>query len=428
MKGSKVKKTAYNESLGTTEWTLKNGIKVVVKPTMLKADEVRLDVTAKGGLSTLTDEEYYTGDFLPIVAAMSGVGKFSANDLKKQLSGITASAGLSIDSYEHGIGAASSPKDIETMLQLVYLNFTSPRFDENDLNTMKKMYSSYFANIESNPDYIAQREYMKTLYGDNPRRQLTSRAQIEALQLDDMPAVYHKLYDNAKNFRFTFVGNVDLDELRPLVEKYIGSLPVKGAELDVVDDGVRAVKGVVTNDFKQEMQQPKVSVMLSYTGQIDYTPENRMAMTLLSQALDSRYLQSIREEKGGTYGVQVNASVEKDPIEAYDMLIKFDTNAEQADELIEIAIAELEKIAQEGPRADDIAKTKEFLVKNYNNTLEKNGGWINAIERWYDEGYDYKAEYLTTVEKVGAEQVKALAAKILADNNKNLVIMRPAQN
>lgn len=269
---------------------------------------------------------------------------------------------------------------------------------------------------------------MKTLYGDNPRRQLTSRAQIEALQLDDMPAVYHKLYDNAKNFRFTFVGNVDLDELRPLVEKYIGSLPVKGAELDVVDDGVRAVKGVVTNDFKQEMQQPKVSVMLSYTGQIDYTPENRMAMTLLSQALDSRYLQSIREEKGGTYGVQVNASVEKDPIEAYDMLIKFDTNAEQADELIEIAIAELEKIAQEGPRADDIAKTKEFLVKNYNNTLEKNGGWINAIERWYDEGYDYKAEYLTTVEKVGAEQVKALAAKILADNNKNLVIMRPAQN
>ncbi len=158
------------------------------------------------------------------------------------------------------------------MLQLVYLNFTSPRFDENDLNTMKKMYSSYFANIESNPDYIAQREYMKTLYGDNPRRQLTSRAQIEALQLDDMPAVYHKLYDNAKNFRFTFVGNVDLDELRPLVEKYIGSLPVKGAELDVVDDGVRAVKGVVTNDFKQEMQQPKVSVMLSYTGQIDYTP------------------------------------------------------------------------------------------------------------------------------------------------------------
>ncbi len=428
LKGSKVKKTAYNESLGTTEWTLKNGITVVVKPTMLKADEVRLDVTAKGGLSTLTDEEYYTGDFLPIVAAMSGVGKFSANDLKKQLSGITASAGLSIDSYEHGIGAASSPKDIETMLQLVYLNFTSPRFDENDLNTMKKMYSSYFANIESNPDYIAQREYMKTLYGDNPRRQLTSRAQIEALQLDDMPAVYHKLYDNAKNFRFTFVGNVDLDELRPLVEKYIGSLPVKGAELDVVDDGVRAVKGVVTNDFKQEMQQPKVSVMLSYTGQIDYTPENRMAMTLLSQALDSRYLQSIREEKGGTYGVQVNASVEKDPIEAYDMLIKFDTNAKQADELIEIAIAELEKIAQEGPRADDIAKTKEFLVKNYNNTLEKNGGWINAIERWYDEGYDYKAEYLTTVEKVGAEQVKALAAKILADNNKNLVIMRPAQN
>lgn len=425
LKGSPVKKTSQNESLGTIEWTLKNGIKVVFKPTLLKADEVRINVTSKGGLSILTDDEYYTGDFLPIVASMSGVGKFSANDLKKQLSGKSASVGLVTDSYEHGMSGVGSPKDIETMLQLVYLNFTSPRFDETDLNTMKKMYTSYFANVESNPDYIAQREYMKTLYGDHPRRQITSSAQIESLELSAMPAVYKKLFGNAANFRFTIVGNVDEETLRPLVEKYIGSLPVKGAKLAVVDDGVRAVEGEVTNDFATAMQQPKVSVYLSYTGQTAYTPENRMAMLLLSQALNSRYLQSIREEKGGTYGVQVQGSVEEDPIENYDLLIQFDTNAEMADELLEIAIAEIEKIAAEGPLADDIAKTKEFLVKNYSNTLELNSGWINAINRWYDEGYDFKAEYLKTLEKVDADAVKALAAKILEDNNKNLVIMRP---
>lgn len=426
LKGSAVKKTAFNESLGTTEWTLKNGIKVVFKPSDLKADEVRLDIVSKGGLSILTDEEYYTGDYLPVVASMSGVGKFSSNDLKKQLSGKSASVGLKADNYSHGMTGVGSPKDIETLLQLVYLNFTAPRFDEGDLNTMKKMYMSYFANLESNPDYIASREYMKTLYGDNPRRQVASAAQIEALELAAMPAVYAKLFGNAANFRFTIVGNVDAETLRPLVEKYIGSLPVKGAKLAVVDDGVRAVEGVVTNDFSTAMQQPKVSVYLSYTGETAYTPENRIAMLLLSQALNSRYLQSIREEKGGTYGVGVQGSVDEDPIENYELLIQFDTNAEMADELLEIAIAEIEKIAAEGPLAEDIAKTKEFLVKNYNNTLEKNAGWISAINRWYDEGYDFKADYLKTLESVDADAVKALAAKILNDNNKNLVIMRPA--
>ncbi|MDE6861657.1 MAG: insulinase family protein, partial [Alistipes sp.] len=138
-----------------------------------------------------------------------------------------------------------------------------------------------------------------------------------------------------------------------------------------------------------------------------------------------RYLQSIREEKGGTYGVQVQGSIDEEPIENYDLLIQFDTNAEMADELLEIAVAEIEKIAAEGPLAEDIAKTKEFLVKNYSNTLEQNAGWINAINRWYDEGYDFKDEYVKTLERVDADSVKALAAQILKDNNKNLVIMRP---
>ena len=426
LKGSKAKVTDVNESLGYTEWTLKNGIKVVVRPSTLKADEVFVTATSKGGLSMLTDEEYYQGAFLGMVMGQSGISKFSATELAKQLSGKSAYASLGAGEYEHTVNAGGSPKDIETILQLVYLNFTAPRFDETDLQNMKNMYVPYFKNMESDPNYIVGREFQKTMYGNHARRQITSAAQIEALNIPTLQAIHSKLYGYADDFRFVIVGNVDLDTLKPLVEKYLGSLPTsKKVEYAVVDDGVRFVDGNVVNDFRTAMQQPKVSVRLVYSGDMEDNAKNRMIVELLSRALDSRYMISIREEKGGTYGVSVQGGIEKYPTEEYMMAIVFDTNEQLADELIEICDKEIKKIAEEGPLAEDVAKSKEFLQKNYNNVLENNSGWMSAIERWYEEGYNFKEEYLGVVESVTLDDVKAIAAKILEDNNRTLVVMRP---
>ena len=426
LKGSKVKSTAVNESLGYTEWTLKNGIKVVVRPSTLKADEVRISADAKGGCSMLTDEEYYQGAFLGMVMSQSGIGKFNNTELNKQLSGKSAYAGLGVDSYEHSVTAGGSPKDIETILQLMYLNFTSPRFDQTDLDNLKKMYIPYFGNMESDPSYIASKEFQKTIYGDHARRQITSAAQIEALNIPELKTIHSKLFGYADDFRFTIVGNVDLNTLKPLVEKYIGSLPTsKKVEYAVVDDGVRYAKGEVTNDFRAVMQQPKVSVYLVYSGDMADNAKNRLIVDLLSRALDSRYLVSIREEKGGTYGVSVQGAIDKYPVENYFMGIVFDTNEQLADELIEICDKEIRKIAEEGPLADDVAKAKEFLQKNYNNVLENNGGWMSAIDRWYEEGYNYKEEYLGVLESVTLDDIKAFAQKMLDDGNRTLVVMRP---
>lgn len=426
LKGSKAKVTDVNESLGYTEWTLKNGIKVVVRPSTLKADEVFVTATSKGGLSMLTDEEYYQGAFLGMVMGQSGISKFSATELAKQLSGKSAYASLGAGEYEHTVNAGGSPKDIETILQLVYLNFTAPRFDETDLQNMKNMYVPYFKNMESDPNYIVGREFQKTMYGNHARRQITSAAQIEALNIPTLQAIHSKLYGYADDFRFVIVGNVDLDTLKPLVEKYLGSLPTsKKVEYAVVDDGVRFVDGNVVNDFRTAMQQPKVSVRLVYSGDMEDNAKNRMIVELLSRALDSRYMISIREEKGGTYGVSVQGGIEKYPTEEYMMAIVFDTNEQLADELIEICDKEIKKIAEEGPLAEDVAKSKEFLQKNYNNVLENNGGWMSAITRWYEEGYNYKEEYLGVLENVTLEDVKAFAAKMLEDGNRTLVVMRP---
>ena len=426
LKGSTAKVTAVNESLGYTEWTLKNGIKVIVRPSTLKADEVSLYASAKGGCSMLTDEEYYQGSFLGMVMGQSGIGEFSANELNKQLAGKSAYASLGVDSYEHVVSGGGSPKDIETILQLVYLQFTAPRFDQTDLDNMKKMYIPYFRNMESDPNYICAKEFNKTLYGNHVRRQITSADQIEAINIEALKAVHSKLFGYADDFRFIIAGNVDLNTLKPLVEKYIGSLPTsKKVEYAVVDDGVRMASGVVTNDFRTTMQQPKVSIRMTYSGEIESNAKNRLAIDLLSRALDSRYLVSIREEKGGTYGVSVAGSIDEEPIDTYSLTIAFDTNELLADELIEIVDAEIQKIAAEGPLADDIAKSKEFLQKNYNNVLENNGGWVSAIIRWYEEGYNYKEEYLGVLESTTLDDVKTLAQKVLNDNNRTLVIMRP---
>ena len=426
LNGLKVKATSYNESLGFTEWTLKNGIKVIVRPSTLKADEVIINAASKGGCSMLNDDEYYHGQFLGMVMSQSGVGKFSATELNKQLVGKSAWASTAVAAYEHAIQAGGSPKDIETILQLVYLNFTAPRFDDSDLNNLKKMYAPYFANMEQDPNYICSKELQKTLFNNHYRQQITSAAQIEALNIAILQSVHSQLYGYADDFRFVIAGNIDLETLKPLVEKYIGSLPTsKKMEYAVVDDGVRTAEGEVTNDFRTPMQQPKVSVRLNYTGAIKDNAKNRLIVDLLSRALDSRYMVSIREEKGGTYGVGVSGGIDKYPVETYQLSIGFDTNEALADELIAICDAEIRKIAENGPLAEDIAKSKEFLQKNYNNVLESNNGWISAISRYYDEGYNYKDEYLGILESVTADDVKAFAKKLLNDGNRTLVVMRP---
>ena len=425
LKGSKVKATAQNESLGYTEWTLKNVIIVIVRRSTLKADEVTISAVSKGGLSMLSDEEYYQGAFLGMIMGNSGIGKFSSTELSKQLSGKSAWASVGTASYEHAVNAGGSPKDIETILQLMYLNFTSPRFDQTDLDNMKKMYIPYFTNMESDPNYICSKELQKTLYGNNPRRQATSVAQIEALNIPALQNVHAKLFSFAEDFRFIIAGNVDLNTLKPLVEKYIGSLPTsKNVEYAVVDDGVRYA-GNITNEFRTKMEQPKVSVRLIYTGAMEDNAKNRLIVDLLSRALDSRYMVSIREEKGGTYGVSVQGAVDEYPTENYFVAIVFDTNDQLADELVEICDKEIRKIAEEGPLADDVAKAKEFLQKNYANVLDNNSGWVSAITRWYEEGYNYKEEYLGILESVTLEDVKAFAQKLLDDNNRTLVMMRP---
>jgi zinc protease len=428
LKGSKVKKVAQNEAMGTTEWTLKNGVKVVLKQTDYEADRIRLSAISDGGTALFCDGCFWTAELLSSVMSESGISKFSASDLRKQMAGKVASAGTSVDTYEHSVMGQSSLKDVETMLQLVYLQFTAPRFDQTDFDNLITRISSLLANQETNPNFIFSKEVMKTIYGDSPRRQQLSAENLAKVKFDKLAEVHSKLYSNAKDFTFYFIGNMSPEELQPLVEKYIGSLPVKKKATNTfTDDGVRAVRGGIVNDFRQTMEQPKVSVLHYFGGDEAYTLENQLVMEFFSSALDNRYLKSIREEKGGTYGVAVRGALDAEPAEEYALLIQFDTNEQMADELSAIVIAEIEKIAAEGPLAEDMDKTREFLLKDYTKQIKNNSYWANAISEYYDYNIDVVNGYEEAVKAVSAEDVKALAKKILEDNNLVKVVMRPAK-
>ena len=425
LKGSPVKKTAYNEDLGTTEWILKNGVKIIVKPTQLKADEVLLQVQADGGMSQLADTEVKEGEFLPVIAAQSGVGKFSAIELNKQLAGKKAGINLYVNNYSNGMSGYCSPKDIETMLQLLYQNFTSPRFSEEDFNTTMDSYKAYVQNLTSNPDYIMQIETIKTLYSDNPRQQPLTIEALESISFENLPKTFKTLYPGANSFTFTFVGNVDLETLKPLVEKYIGSIPTSKHVLKFTDDKLRTAKGKVVNDFRTPMLQPKVSEFLLFSSDADYTLRNKQTMLLLNMALNNRYLKSIREEKGGTYGVQVSYTLSYRPEKQALLQIQFDTNEEMADELVPIVFDEIEKIATEGPEAKDINDSREYLVKQFKNTLENNGTWFGLIDDYNRHKQNLLADYEKTLNSITYDEIRDLAKKLLDSGNVIQVTMRP---
>ena len=429
LKGSKVKKVAQNATLGTTEWTLKNGIKVVVKPTTFKADEVNIRMVAQSGVSNLSDEDYYTGKYLSMAMSQMGVGKFSSTELRKQLSGKSASTAVSPDDYTTTIIGGGSPKDLETIMQLLYLRFTAPRFNEDDFKATMSQYISYVENLKSNPDYKSSSEQLKTLYKNNYRRQQISTEVLNAIKYERLEPIYRALTANAADYTVYVVGNVNLETLQPMVEKYIGSLPTSKKITKRVDDGVHYATGEVVNDFTHPMQQPKVSVCRIYTGDIEYNLENSVTMNFLQDILRSRYTISIREEKGGTYGVGVGGSLDPLYNPSYQLVVQFDTNEVMADELSEIVVAELKQIAANGPKSEDLEKVREYMVKEWNNRLVQNGAWMNYIYQYYTygEAVNRVANYENIVKSMTAEKVAALAAKVLADGNMTYVVMRPAK-
>ncbi len=428
LSGSKVATESHNNDLKTTEWQLENGIQVTLRPSKLKADEVIISGYAAGGLSLLDDSEYTTGSTLSSLISNSGVGDHSMVELTKVMAGKMAGVSTYVSEYSHGINGGSTPADIETLLQLVYLNFTSPRFSESDFESFRRRVRSNHQNQDSDPDYLAERRYAEVVYGGALRWMPLSLDMIDSLTFAPYAAVHERLFSDGDNFRFTIAGNFDVESIKPLIERYIGSLRVDTSndKTAVRDCGIRPISGTIEDNFNVKMEQPKVGVQKLYWGEsIKYSLHNNIIMSYLKAALDDLLLESVREELGGTYGVGVSASISKQPFEHYRISLAYDTNEVQIKEMQATIYQQFEKIAAEGVTKERMDKSREFMLKNFGNMKEQNRGWVSFIDALYINELDYINDYESIVKAITSDNVKSMAQTILKDSNRAEVIMHP---
>ena len=267
LKGGKVKKTAQLVK-GITEWTLSNGVKVAFLPTEYKKDQVLIRLVMDGGQSLIStaDLPSFESNVWSLFQSNTGVSKFNSSTTSKMLSGKQVNISPYISSIRHGISGSCQPKDLETALQLLYLNFVDPRFDADEYNVGKQQIAAVLPNLLNTPNFKFQQEFMKTLYGGNPRNIVIDEDVLAKADVKVAERNYRKLFKNAAGAKVFIVGNVDPETLKPLVEKYIGSLPKGCKALKWKDTGERFAQGVVVNDFKVDMQTPKSTALQVYNN------------------------------------------------------------------------------------------------------------------------------------------------------------------
>ena len=428
LKGGKVKKTAQLVK-GITEWTLSNGVKVAFLPTEYKKDQVLIRLVMDGGQSLIStaDLPSFESNVWSLFQSNTGVSKFNSSTTSKMLSGKQVNISPYISSIRHGISGSCQPKDLETALQLLYLNFVDPRFDADEYNVGKQQIAAVLPNLLNTPNFKFQQEFMKTLYGGNPRNIVIDEDVLAKADVKVAERNYRKLFKNAAGAKVFIVGNVDPETLKPLVEKYIGSLPKGCKALKWKDTGERFAQGVVVNDFKVDMQTPKNTVLQVYNNYgVKYSVAEEVNLDAAKFILDMVYTETLRESEGGTYGASVSTSIQKYPVDQALIQVYFDTNPSSSDKLRKLALDGLKKLAQEGPTEEQMTRVTENFKKNIPESRIQNSHWMDEISCYYNyNGMDYDAEYEAAVKALSAEGIRNAVASVLASGNEIEVVMGP---
>lgn len=363
---------------GTTEWTLANGIRVVLKPTDFKADELLFQAAAPGGISLAPDTLLVSAQLASQVIGLSGLGEFSAVDLQKKLAGKAVSVAPYIGSYEQGLSGRASPKDAETLFQLAYLHFTAPRLDTAAVGAFLGNIRAALANRAASP----QSAFSDTLSVTLASHHLWARPVTAALIDEVKPArsfdFYRARFADASGFTFYLVGTFNPDSIRPLVQKYLGNLPARGTSEQARDPGVQRPAGIVERTVRKGIE-PKSQTAVVFFGPANATRAERFALDAVSSILDIRLREELREELGGTYSVGVGSSIVRIPKEEYTVSINFGSAPERADSLVQAVFAQIDTLQTTGPRATDLAKFKETAVRSRETSLRQNGWWLGQI-------------------------------------------------
>ena len=426
LKGSKVKKSK-STIYGATEWTLKNGVKVVLLPTDYEKDRISFMLYKMGGTSLIetADLPSFEDNLYSMFTSYNGVSKFPASTVSKMLAGKQCSVSTNLTGLNTGVAGSSTRKDLETALQLLYLNYTDPRFDKDAFDQAEQTLRAILPNFVSQPNYKLQKELIGTAYDNNPRNVLISEEVLDKASLETIERVIRGLYKDAAGSTMIMVGDFDLNEVKPLIEKYVGSLPKGKKAPKWIDRNEDLTRKNVLNDFAVDMQTPMTTVAQIYRMDDKYSVENDLTYQALEYILNMLYVETLREDEGGTYGASVAVQLAREPKEFGMMQVVFQTNPPSADKLRKLAADGIRGIAENGPTAEQFDKTVKNLEKNIPELRINNNYWRMRIKEWYDYGIDYDKDHEAALKTLTPEKIKALAAKFLADGNLIEIVMRP---
>ena len=418
LKGSPVKKSG-SSIYGSTEWILKNGVKVIVLPTEHKKDQILFTLYKAGGQNLISDEDMTSFDstIYGTFDAMQGVSKFKGTEVTKMLSGKNLQVGAFIDGLYNGVSGSSSVKDLETALQLVYLTYTDPRFDQEEWDNAIAQLKAVLPNALGTPQFKLQKDLNDFLYGGNPRRQFISMETLEKANLQTVEKNYRKLFASAAGSVMVITGDVDVETLKPLVEKYIGSLPKGKKTKGIKDLAPRLVKGENIKTIQTDMETPKSTVVEVYSDYRPYTVKDDVLARAVSYVLDQIYVDTMREDEGGTYGASSSANAGLEPEPMYIMQVAFECKPEMADKLRAMAKDEFRKLAENGPTDEQFNRTLENFKKNVPENRISNSYWMNNLVRFAKFGFDYDKEYEEAVSSMTKEDIRDAARRLFESGN-----------
>jgi zinc protease len=408
-------------------YILENDAKIIVLPTTYSQDQIVFSAYSKGGKSLVKTEDLSSAEIATTIARSSGLGNFDNIGLKEKLTGKVAQANAFIGDNTQGFQGSSNKADFETMLQLLYLSFEAPRFDPNIFNILKEQYKNRLENIKKDNESVFKDSVDLANSNHNPRTFLFNDKFLETIDLKKAENIYRDRIKNAADFTFIFVGNIP-DSALELIQKYIGNINSNPAlKENFKDHNIEPAKGKTVVHFKRPMEVVKSTVYLSLAGKTEYSKENALSIYIIGEILSKRFLQTIREEEGGSYGVNVGGNLELIPKPTFDLSLTFDCDPDKQEKLMQIVWKELNDLKTNPVNANDLEDIKKALLKNREESLKTNSFWNNTI---YNNSLNQipflqDEEYKNLISKINQKTIQQFSKHVLDSSTSVEVIMSP---
>ena len=424
----RVVSTETKPTLDITEWTLSNGVRVVLKPTTFREDQILFQAFSPGGHSLAADEDFVAASTASQVIDAGGLGQLSELELRKLLTGKVASVRPSIGAYQEGLSGSGSRQDLETLFQLIHLTFTAPRADAEIFKLMTDQTRVALENQTVLPEHAFSRALNEALTQDHPRARMLTPESIDDMNLERSLAVYRERFADASDFTFVFVGSFEPAQLRPFVERYLGSLPSLGRAEAGRDFDIKPAPGIVTRRVAKGIE-PKSQTRIVFSGPFEYDPDHRAVIRAMGMSLEGRLRNALREDLGGTYSVSASPSYTDIPKPRYTVSIGFGSDPGRTEALTARVFTEIERLKQEGPTPNELADIKETLLRDFEANMRQNGYLLSNLAGRYQSGESVEALFTMadTYTRITAADVQAAARAYLDTTNYVAVQLFPEE-